>query len=502
MGSKLFAVVVWVSLVVAASRGFSTAIGRRSLLFCNIAACIVFLPWLMRNFFLRGNPVHPFLDAFMGLPAIRPGEHALPFEETGTMVTAVPKASVAAIRAFFLEGGHIEGPLSPAIGGALPFILLGVAGGGSRFAGRMAAVCLVLWLALFAEIRFILPALPPMIALAMRNMRQWSADSRLRAGLVRMALFLGVTLGTFQAAFIHWRDFKPFSMAFGLETGYTKVQRIFPPVPFRGYARDHVNANVPGNGRILCLCSQITYYVNRECISDIPFGTSHLTTMMREGGTADGMARWLRQRGIRWILSAETGVNQFTNIPGFFDAPPNAWAEWKRLLVERTETVWQTDYFTLMCLTRPHRPGWLPVLPVYEVIAFRRANEALANGRYDEAAALFANPPVLLADIGSSWAGLGHALGGDGKWTGAMKAYERAMSLGIRTPQVLSGLACTYLNLGRLGEAMKLAGEAKRADPANALADQVLVRVRAAPGAASTAGYRGGKGTGAGTRSP
>jgi hypothetical protein len=482
MGSKMFAMVFWVAVAFAAAPKFFRDGGRREFLLWNAALWPVFLPWLARNFLLRGNPAYPFLSALVGLSAVRPGDHVLPFEGLSTAGSTVRSSLPARLEAMIFDDGHIEGPMVPAFGGILPLLAFRPASQAGAFARRLVLAYSVLWLVLFPEIRFLLPVVPAILALAVSGLIRVEPGSGPLWDWSRRVMITGAFLGALFAACLQWRDFQPFSLPFGLETAAGKAKRVLMPPPYTGYLAEYVNQNLPPGDRVLYLCNFVSYYVERECITDFHFGRARITDIIREGRDAEGIARQLRRRGIGWLLLTGSGAAGYRHIHGYFDVPEGSWAEWKRMLKERTEAAWQTNYYVLMRLTGPHDPRPLPVLPVCEALEFASADIALQEGRFAEAAAVYSRPSPLLGDVGSRWSRLGLALSGMGKHAEARKAYEKALALGFRPPRMLLGLATSLFVMKKPDEAMPLAREAWRLDPSSAQAAALLAAIEATRG--------------------
>ena len=388
----------------------------------------------------------------------------------------------ARLEGVVFDAGHIEGPMIAAFGGILPFLAMRPAGEGGAFARRLVLAYLVLWLTLFPEIRFLLPVVPAVLALCVGGLSSGVLGSGALAGWGRGILVAGSLLGALVAACLQFRDFQPFTLACGLERPAEKVRRLVLPSPYTGYLSAAVNERVPREDRILFLCHFSSYYVERECITDVHFGRARVTDIIREGRTADGIARQLRRRGIGWLLLTGTGAAIYRHVPGYFDVPDGAWAEWKRMLEERTEVAWQTNYYVLMRMTAPHAPRPLAVLPVYEALEFAKADEDLQAGRLAEAAVAYLKPPPLLEDVGSRWSRLGIALGGMERHAEALRAYENADALGFRPPRMLWGMAVSLLRMKRPADAARIAEEAWNMDPLSARTAALLAAIEAAQG--------------------
>jgi hypothetical protein len=480
MGSKLPVAAFWFAAAFALAARSRGRAGNFAL--WNCALWPVFLPWLARSFLLRGNPVYPFLSPLLGMPASRAGDYVLPFEGLSTAGSTVRNALSARLEAIVFDAGHIEGPMVPVFGGILPFLAFRPVTEGGRMARRAVAAYFVLWIALFPEIRFILPVIPAMAALAFGGLHRLVAGSAAFTRWARATLVTSALAGAMVAACLQLRDFHPLSIPLGLETPREKAGRLILPAPFTGYLAGAVGKRVPPGDRILFLCHFSSYYVERECITDVHFGRAKITDIIREGRDADGIARRLRQRGIGWLLLTGTGAAIYRHVPGFFDVPDGGWEEWKRMLERRTGVAWQTNYYVLLRVTPPHEPRPLAVLPVYEALEFAAADEDLREGRFVEAAVAYLKCPPLLEDVGSRWSRLGIALGGMGRHAEALRSFENATSLGFRAPRTLWGMAVSLLRLKRPEEALRAAEEAWGMDPRSAPTAALLAALEAGRG--------------------
>jgi tetratricopeptide (TPR) repeat protein len=258
--------------------------------------------------------------------------------------------------------------------------------------------------------------------------------------------------------------FDPLGMLLGLASAH---DRMSAPV---SQMKMHVNAVVPGDGRVWFLSDPFTYYVERECAADFPFGTSQFTRLARAAPTAEAMAKRFRQLGFRWLLSTGGNATQYASIPGYYDVPTEVPVAFKRLLATRADAVWQSESYTLYRLGPPHLPRPLPTLPIFDALAWERADRDLAEGRTREALAALLSPPALLADVGSTYVRQGDAwmtLGDAGR---AEAAFRRALVLGADHARVQTGLAQALLREERPTDALPHSEAGWRESPLSAYA--------------------------------
>lgn len=421
-------------------------------LFC-LAALLPILAWLLKNWLLRGNPVAPFFGAHVGLFQADVPELALPFmgrPEFSTMRYGL----LAKLEALYLDRGHMDAPLLPVVAGLLPLLVLRRAPGRLAFARRAALVFLALWAVLCAEIRFLLPIVPVLAVLLGGAAAPVIARGGIPGRGVRVALEAGVIAGAVFAAGTQWINFAPFSMPLGLESFRDKLELGLPPQPFMAYTRAFINARVPRSDRVLFASYFHSYYVERECLTDFHIGRGVITRLLRENPSPGALRRRFRQLGIGWILSTGHLANQFAHMPGYYDAPPEAWAAFKELLATRSEVAWQTNYFTLFRLGPRHAPAPLPAFPVYEVLAYRQAVLDLKSGRAGEAVAALASPPSLLRDVGRTYVLRGLAFDALHRYAEARDDFGHALACGTDTPELRAGLARALVVAGRNREAL------------------------------------------------
>ena len=285
---------------------------------------------------------------------------------------------------------------------------------------------------------------------------------------MRVLVDSGMGAGAFYAACIQWVFFAPFSMVLGLEDAQAKLSMGLQPTPFGYYMIEAVNARVPRGGRVLFLCDFSTYYVERECVADFRFGKAKLSTLGESAPTAAGLARRLKQKGLRWLLFTGPHSSQFKDLPGYYNLGEAGWREFREFMATRTEVAWQTENYWLFRITRPHPPYPLAAFPVYESLAFRDADIALSEGRVEEAMAAYAWPPPMLREVGSTCVRQADALLTVGRAGAAETAFRQALSLGCDNPRIHMGLAQIKLRQKRAAEAVAEAEIALKQNPVSA----------------------------------
>ncbi len=486
MSSKYTAVLVPFALLAAAIPMLSARGRWRGLAFWAVCALVPLCVWLSKNYLLRGNPVSPFFSDIAGMTQDVSPDLPVLFgkpSEYSTMRTGL----LGRLEALYLDGGHIQAPLLPAIAGLLPLLLLVRVPGRTVFLARFSVVFLAAWAFSCAEVRFLLPGLP-FLALLLCSL---SASVMERGGVagsaLRILLEVNIIAGALYGASLQWNTFSPFGMALGLESRRDKLVRGLPPQPFTAYTAEYVNGAVPPQDRILFVEHFTSYYFDRECITNVHFGKGRMTAVLHEYRTQEGVARRLRQLGIKWILSTGRVAQSFARTPGYFEAPAESWIAFKRFLATRAVPAFQTDYFTLYRLGLAHSERPLPGLPPYDAFSFDGADRALDEGRAAEALKVYAAPPPILADVGSTHLRRGLALNALRRFREAEAAFKRAAELGVDTPELNLSLAKALLAQGQTREAHGHALRAKSQNPLSAYACGLLAVIHAQAGDVNTA---------------
>lgn len=481
LASKYTAVFLVAAVAAAGAGRLKTRAGRRAALLWAAAAFLPFLPWMARDFILRANPVWPYLGFLFGIQADVSPEVTPFFDKPnplGLWLSTLPRAAAALI----LDNGRVDGPLLPAIAGFLPLVAWKPASPILAMLRRAALAYLAVWFILAPDVRFLLPMLPAICVLIESSVGPVMAAGGASRTMARIFLEAGLVLGAFIGAAIQWIFFSPFSLALGLDSFRTSMQIALPPPPWTYYAREYVNSHTPKDARIMFLNNFSTYYFERQCIADFFFGKAQMTRILNERRTAPEIKKRMRQIGFRWILSTDQGVAQYFGIPGYFDVPAGVWREWKILLSEHAEAVWQTDNYILYRLGKKHAPRPLPAMPIFQAIEFREADQALDQNRPKDVIRLVNKASPLLADVGATWMRSGDARNMIGDFSGAIQDFRRAEELGVDCPRLHLGLAHALWRLGRLGEAIPHAEKTWEMNPLSPYAAATAASIHASAG--------------------
>ena len=460
MGTKYAGVLLVPAMLAAGLPGR----GARWVALVAPAAALPVLPWLAKNWVFLGNPVFPFLGSVFGASSPVPAD-VIPWFDRPEPLAWFFRNLPARATALLLEPGHLESPVAPVFAGLLPLVCLREPDPGRRRARRAVLAFVGGWAILVPEARFVLPALPglaALIAVRLEAAAAWTASRR--AGL-RLLVEASVLAGAAWGFQIAATTTEPFGMLLGRRSALGLLAAGLPPAPYRAYAAEAVNAVVPRDDRVLVVSHFSTYYIDRECLGDFHTGRTKLAAILAEGRTAPGIARRLRQLGVRWLLFTGPGVMTFAKVPGAWDVPEGAWDGFARVMRERSQAVWQTDWFALFRLGAARAPRPLPALPAYETLAFAEADRMMAEGDPAGALARYGSPPPLLADVGSTFMRRAVACMALGRWAAADAALRRARALGVDTPGLHLALAQESLQQGRAADALPEAEAARRLDP-------------------------------------
>jgi len=445
------------------------AAARRIVDWC-LAAALPLAPWLVKNWLFKANPVSPLLGGVFGTHEVIPGDVTPIFslaDPMGTLVESLP----ARAEALLVNHGRIDGPLAAAVAGLLPLLVLVRPAGGGRPLVAFVLAYLAGWFLLSPDVRFLLPVLP-VVGLAAGDAFAALFGEAARGVRVAARALLEAQLiaGAVYGSAVLWVFFDPLGMPLGLASVEERLQLGLPPAPYTYYMKTWVNAHVPAGDRIWFLTHPFTYYVERECVADFHFGTSQFTRLARTAPTTNAMARRFRQLGFRWLLSTGANAAQYAAIPGYYDVPAGVPTALKRLLATRADAAWQTEHFTLYRLGPPHPPRPLPALPIFEALAWERADRDLGDGRARAALGAFLAPPPLLADVGSTFVRQGDAWMTLDQPARAEAAFRRALARGADQPRVRTGLAQALLRLGRPARALEHSEAGWRESPLSAYA--------------------------------
>jgi len=457
---------------------------KRAAIIWVAAAAFFVVPWLARNWLIRGNPVHPFLSAWMGMPAPRLPDMALPFEEAGTEGRVLASTVGGKLDSLLLGDGRFTGPIAPVFAAFLPLLLFfGPKVRSPRESARYATLVFVAsWFLLCPDPRFLAPVLPLAFILMFASLDAETPTPALRRS-AHWILQAGLVAGALFGAGYQWTTFAPFAMPLGLESRQDKLELGLRPAPFLAYAMKATEERVPREGRVLAVCAVHSYYLERETLTDVHYGRAHVTSVVRYGRDEEGIARRLRQLGVKWILAAEDLAGNFLPVHGFYDAPKAQWDEWLRFLARRTEPVWQTDGFVLYRIGAPHPPRNLPSAPPVDAMALEDTTMTMQDGKPTLTLRILDIIPPGLEGVATPKLVRARAYSALRDFTKALASYDAAIRCGLDTPETDLGRARALYALGQPAESARAAMRALERNPRSAYANGLLAIMLADRGA-------------------
>jgi hypothetical protein len=245
----------------------------RWLLF-GATAFVVFLPWLVKNyFFTGGNPVFPFL------PSLFPAKNVFLAEESARAyfqvldeykgsssllwdLFRVPLRLVSNATSF---GGGFD--VTGDLGWALPLLLLPLGGlamrPGRRFLWVYVLLHVVLWASFRPVLRFLFPIFPLVCLLAGEGVG--GILERLPFWGRRAALALGGVFLVLNGVQFYWveRTRDPFPVVFGLKSRAQYLETKLDYYPAMAF----MDENLPADARVLFVGDQRAYYCPRRHVA-------------------------------------------------------------------------------------------------------------------------------------------------------------------------------------------------------------------------------------------
>lgn len=289
-------------------------------------ALVVFSPWMVRNAYLKGNPIYPMLNRVFNPESSSAGENwsrtATMVQDTSNTLTVrrlVFKESPGYIALIplriFIEGRddnprYFDGKLNPFLLAFLPFALVW-----RRYQKRRLAFECRVWFAFAAlfmlmafflapiRIRYLLPILPAICVLAVVGM--YAIDSRLKT--IANPAARRMSAAALAAAIV---------LMFGYNAAYVveRYERVDPLTYLRGQVSraeyisqrrpeyslvQHVNATLAADACVLALfLGQRSYYFDREVI----FNEGWLVKAVKEANDPEAIKQSLKAQGITHLV--------------------------------------------------------------------------------------------------------------------------------------------------------------------------------------------------------
>jgi hypothetical protein len=295
-------------LVIAKPPRKSTSrIGRELALFGG-GVLIVFVPWLLKNWFQTGNPFYPFLgDLFASQAAGVPAgatfgavgilaRRELLYEENFWQIVSLP------IRLFFSgrddNPQFFDGVLTPILLVFLPWTFKGKWLEEKKLLGSFAL--LFLFYAIFLvelRVRYVLPMVPALVTLAVYGI--FNAYIRIKRPLFLLVVLVIFAGWHFVYLFSYVRAAQPLAYLIGAESRDAYLARALPEYA----AFKFINVKTEASAKIyLLFVGRRAYYCEREYFHDSGDLPGVLLDFVRKGKTADEIAQSLKAMKLTHLM--------------------------------------------------------------------------------------------------------------------------------------------------------------------------------------------------------
>jgi hypothetical protein len=301
----LFAAALFVTfLIFAAARGRERAPAWH-LLLLPFPALAFFLPWLLKNILMTGNPIYPLMpERFGGIEwNAELGSQLVSWQASMGMGRSVADTIALpwnmTVRAN-LWYENFDGILSPLY---LMWIPAAALWRPIPTAGRRLALLSLLALCVWAwgpqQLRFFMPALPLLSLLV-----AWVLDRAASGLLPRLASLLALLMSfayfvlfTLHIAAVTLPNQTP--AALGLETREDYLLR-WPPLPYE--AMERANRELPENAKLVLLWENRAYYLDRPYVADSFYEASWIMQLIAQDPSGALFEQRLRDEGVTHIL--------------------------------------------------------------------------------------------------------------------------------------------------------------------------------------------------------
>jgi hypothetical protein len=298
-----------------------------STMFFVSVALLLFSPWAVRNFLWTGNPLYPLYDTVFNPqnPYIESGLNPfamrrLVYGETLWQTLLVP------IRIFFQGQDDVpalfDGRLNPFL---LPLAVIGLFESkrqlqGMQFeksvwGGFALLFILIVFFTRDMRIRYIAPAIPPLVILSVfgiRNVYSWvrcGSNSVVRQGLQIAATFGVVLMLTLNALYIYqkWESVRPLEYIGGQVDRGAYITRHRPEYPLVRYANQHL---MEGD-RILCVfLGNRRYYFE---IDTLFYEWSQFKNLVVRASDAQALTDAMTQKGLTHVMVGMEGLRYWSH---------------------------------------------------------------------------------------------------------------------------------------------------------------------------------------------
>ncbi len=275
-----------------------------------ILALLVASPWLIKNWWLTGNPVFPFLPQFFGAGAwgLERAESYMQFLRApaqGGGLMALLRLPWDVTLYSRWEAVPFDGILGPIYLALAPLLFLP---GQSKAYWMLTGLCgvfLLMWGFSSPQIRLLLPILPCLTILMMDRV------TVVRGWIGRIGVLL-VLLGAFWIAIstgylLHYASrLNPFPVIIGLEKREAFLERILPVYPIFQYVNSHLD---PKKDKVFFIyMKNFGYYCDIPYFSDSVFESYTIQTFLKHSDTSSSLRQMLKGLGFTHILMDEQFV--------------------------------------------------------------------------------------------------------------------------------------------------------------------------------------------------
>ena len=295
---------VSIAVVYAASRwraGTPPSALMRPLLVLAAPVAVIGLPWIVKAWWLTGNPVYPLLYDVFGGPdwsealgrAHRGWQRAIGMGRSPIDYLLLP------VRVLFLGGEgyqRFDGRLHPLAGALLPFALHAARGDAlTRRALAVAGLYFALWAATSQQMRFLIPVLPLLAIATAAAGHSLSCRWLPRPALAARALGLLLVPLVLQSSSVYIEQAPRLYAAL-----WTRGDEL------RAFATDEVftaiDERLPADAGILFVGLNRGFFCKREYLADSFFEASQIATMLHRLGDRESIRRGLADRGVMHVL--------------------------------------------------------------------------------------------------------------------------------------------------------------------------------------------------------
>ena len=391
-------------------------------------------PWLARNYFGEGNPIHPLFSGYFSGPEIATASLAYPLQGIGRIMNGGITAVLEGPWRLFMSGSFFDTyPLGPAVLLMLPALLF--------IRGKLpplavfSVVYLIMWIGLTGGLgRYIVAGLPALFAVAVPTLlprvRGWAVWACTLGVLVPCALLGAQSVVIRQG---------PVPFASGcVDRGEYLARRI----PDNLRAMGMVTANLPASARFYSFGELVTYYARPEGVSEYEEDRPLIRRLAGESADAAEMQKKFRQRRITAILYNQAGGMTQSAVSNSGDWTPRELMLWQEFLRTRTrllarwEEASENKCVSLFGITsRPNATGRLssghiwPHLPAAEMI-LSVGDAAMKAGDYRGAWRAYRAATARYPGYAWAWRRMGESLRELGRTGEAAGCREQARKLG------------------------------------------------------------------------